>query len=175
MQRVDKQLRDIVQEMFELMYEANGLGLAANQVDLPLRIFVANLAGNREEGDEYVFINPVVSRPRGNAEREEGCLSLPELYGMIVRPERIHVSAYTLNGEEFTGEVDGLLARVIQHETDHLDGVLFIDRMSESVRADAADVLSEFELEFKSRREVGEIPPDEEIADRLNEWEQRYC
>lgn len=174
-QRVDKQLRDIVAKMLELMYESKGVGLAANQVDLPLRLFVANPTGDRDEGEEFVFINPVLSRPRGNDEKEEGCLSLPGLYGPVVRPERVHVTAYSLQGEEFTGEVDGFLARVIQHETDHLDGILFIDRMSESARMDADEALVEFELDFKSQRDVGQTASDEEIAQRLAEWEQRYC
>ena len=109
--------------MFELMYDAKGVGLAANQVDLPFRLFVTNLAGAPDEGEEMVFINPVVERPKGNTEQDEGCLSLPEVYAPVRRPERITVSAYDLSGNEINGEIDGIMARVVQHETDHLDAV----------------------------------------------------
>ena len=113
--------------MFVLMYKANGIGLAANQVDLPLQLFVINLGGNPEEGEERVFINPVISQPRGQAEGEEGCLSIPEVNGTVLRPEKIHVSAFDLSGTEIDETANGLLARAIQHEYDHLHGVLFID------------------------------------------------
>ena len=79
--RVDAALRKLVAEMFDLMYEANGVGLAGNQVDLPLRLFVVNMAAEPGEGEELVFINPVLSQPKGKEEGEEGCLSLPGLYG----------------------------------------------------------------------------------------------
>ena len=78
--RVDAELREIVQEMFHLMYEARGVGLAANQVDLPLRLFVLNLESDPDKSEEFVFINPVISKPKGSEEKEEGCLSLPELW-----------------------------------------------------------------------------------------------
>ncbi len=84
--RVDAKLKSMISEMFDLMYEASGIGLAANQVDLPLRFFVCNLAGERGEGEELVFINPVISRPKGNEEREEGCLSLPGVCAPVKRP-----------------------------------------------------------------------------------------
>src|SRR5688500_7945225 len=86
--RVDAALREIVREMFELMYEHKGIGLAANQVDLPLRLFVLNLEGKKGEGEEMVFINPVISRHKGSAEAEEGCLSLPGVYGNVIRPKQ---------------------------------------------------------------------------------------
>src|SRR5205085_1806900 len=85
--RVDADLRKIVQEMFSLMYESKGIGLAAPQVALPLRLFLINLAGKQGEGEELVFINPVISHPKGSDEAEEGCLSLPGLYGPVIRPK----------------------------------------------------------------------------------------
>ena len=172
--RVDAQLRDTVRRMFELMYEARGVGLAANQVDLPLRFFIVNVKGDPVEGEELVFINPVLSRPKGLEEAEEGCLSLPELYGHVTRPKRIRVNAFGLDGQEIDAELDGMLARVVQHETDHLDGVVFTDRMSTTGRLAVADALDEFETEFASRRQLGEIPSDAEIEARLIEWEKRY-
>ncbi|MGB6045803.1 MAG: peptide deformylase [Pirellulales bacterium] len=174
--RVDAGLRNVVDEMFKLMYAAQGIGLAANQVDLPYRLFVANLGGgDRGPDEEMVFINPVVSRPKGSEEAEEGCLSLPGVYAPVRRPAEISVTAYTMNGEMFQGELDGLLARVIQHETDHLDGVLFIDRLSDTAAVDVKEELAEFESQFAQRRGASEIPPDEEIAKRLASIEAEYC
>lgn len=173
--RVDAQLKAIVRGMFDLMYEAQGVGLAANQVDLPLRLFIVNEKADPEEGEEMVFINPVLSRPKGNEEREEGCLSLPETYGDVMRPEKIQFEAYNLQGELHQGELSGLLGRIVQHETDHLDGVLFIDRLSETGKMKLQPALDEFTLEFDSKRRTGEIPSDEEIAARLAALEAKYC
>ncbi|MCB9922884.1 MAG: peptide deformylase [Planctomycetaceae bacterium] len=173
--RVDTALREIVREMFKLMYEARGVGLAANQVDLPIRLFIANLEADPEKGEEMVFINPVVSMPKGTEENEEGCLSLPGLYGNVVRPKKVRINAYNLQGEEINTDVDGLFSRVVQHETDHLDGVLFIDRMTESAKVEIEGELDVFETEFNSRRETGGIPDNDAIAARLNDWEAKYC
>jgi peptide deformylase len=173
--RVDKELRELVRNMFELMYAARGVGLAANQVDLPIRLFVVNLEAKANEGDELVFINPVVSRPKGLEEKEEGCLSLPELYGPVVRPKQIRVNAYGLDGQEIQADLKGLFARVVQHELDHLDGTLFVDRMSETNKLEIVDELDEFETEFTSQRNAGGIPGDEEIAKCRAAWEQKFC
>ena len=118
--RVNARLRDTVRRMFELMYESRGVGLAANQVNLPLRLFVANPASDPNEGDELVFINPVITRPKGLEEAEEGCLSFPDMYGPVTRPKRIHVQAYSLDGAEISADLDGLMARIVQHETTRL-------------------------------------------------------
>lgn len=173
--RVDRKLRDIVREMFDLMYQFKGVGLAANQVDLPLRLFIVNLLCDPDEGEEQVFVNPVISRPKGNQEQEEGCLSFPELRVLVRRPESIRVNAYNLDGQEIEQQVDGFLARAIQHELDHLDGVLFIDHLSPAGKLGAQKAIEEFEWDFKSRRDQGEIDSDEQIRSRLSEWEQRYC
>ena len=173
--RVDAALRKLVAEMFDLMYEANGVGLAANQVDLPLRLFVVNMAAEQGQGEELVFINPVLSHPKGNEEGDEGCLSLPGLYGNVVRSKQIHVQAYNLRGEEFSADLDGLSARVIQHENDHLDGVLFTDRMTTAGKLAIRESLEEFELEQKSLRDLGQLESDQEIELRLAEWVQKYC
>jgi peptide deformylase len=173
LRRVDDELRRIVRQMFDLMYEAKGIGLAANQVDLPYRLFVLNLTGDPAEPDEeQVFINPVLSQPKGTAEAEEGCLSLPGLYAQVRRPEQITINAYDLAGQEVEETVEGLLARAAQHETDHLDGVLFIDRLSPMARLALKDSLEEFEIEFADLRQRGEIPDDERISARLAELEE---
>src|SRR5262245_39545941 len=161
--------------MFDVMYEAKGIGLAANQVDLPLRLFIVNLEAKPEAGEELVFINPVIALPRGGSdEAEEGCLSLPGLYGNVVRPKQVRINAYSLDGTEIQADVTGLLARCVQHELDHLDGVLFTDRMSKTAVADIQHDLDVFETEFKSRRETGAIPSDEQIASRWYEFEAKY-
>jgi peptide deformylase len=161
--------------MFELMYAANGIGLAANQVDLPLRLFVCNLTGRPNEGEELVLINPVIRRPKGHVEQEEGCLSLPGLYAPVKRPETIEVEAYTLDGSIISGQLDGMMSRVVQHEVDHLNGVLFTDRLTPTCELSVQGALEEFELDFRSRRQCGEIPNDEHIASRLAHWEEQYA
>jgi peptide deformylase len=173
--RVDAGLAGIIREMFQLMYESNGIGLAANQVNLPLRLFVVNLAANPDEGEEMVFINPVISKPKGSEEGEEGCLSLPQLYAPVRRPKQVLVNAYNLKGEEVQATVTGMLSRVVQHETDHLDGIMFPDRMTDMHRPSVEPVLEEFELEFDAQRRSGKMPPDEEITARLQKYEALYC
>lgn len=168
LRRVDAELRAIVDEMFALMYANEGVGLAANQVDLPYRLFVVNVESDPEVKEaEMVFINPVLSKPKGHDEAEEGCLSIPGVHGPVRRAERISVQAYDLAGAEIRGEYSGLLARVVQHETDHLDGTLFIDRLSPTARMEVAEKLEDFEIEFRSKRETGEAPDDATIAARL--------
>ncbi len=173
--RVDSELRSIVGQMFDLMYAAKGIGLAANQVDLPLRLFIINTKGDREAGEELVFVNPVLSAPKGSDEAEEGCLSLVGVNAMVARPEQIHVTAYDLAGNEIDMTVDGLLAKAIQHETDHLDGVMFIDRISESSRKQIEGELEDFNIDHRNQQSTGEIPTDEAIAKRLDEIVAKYC
>jgi peptide deformylase len=173
LKRVDAELRKIVAQMFELMYEHEGVGLAANQVDLPYRLFVANVEGKPEAKEtEFVFINPVLSGGRGQAEDEEGCLSIPGVYAPVTRNETIKVEAYDLAGNEIAFEAEGLMARVLQHETDHLDGMLFIDRLGPAQLAALSGKLEEFELDFQSRRETGELPAADQLAARLEELER---
>lgn len=175
LRRVDDELRGIVREMFKLMYEARGVGLAANQVDLPLRLFVVNLKADPAEGEELVFINPVISNPKGLDESEEGCLSLPGLYGQVRRPKQVRINAYTIDGQEISADATGLFARVVQHEYDHLDGVLFTDRLTETGRLAVRSALDEFEVVHQSRCDTGEIPTPEAQAASLAEWERKYC
>jgi peptide deformylase len=173
LKRVDAELRTIVAEMFELMYEHEGVGLAANQVDLPYRLFVANVEGDPAAKElECVFINPVLSGGHGQVEDEEGCLSLPGIRSPVTRNETIRIQGYDLSGNEVSGEVDGLMARIVQHETDHLDGTLFIDRLAPTQLAAVRDKLEEFELDFQSRLETGELPSVEQVAARLIELER---
>ncbi len=170
--RVDAELRKHIARMFELMYEAKGVGLAANQVDLPYRFFIVNTQSDPEKAEEQVFINPVLSRPKGSAEAEEGCLSMPGLYAQVKRAERITIDAYNLSGEPVQFEADGFLARVLQHETDHINGKMFIDRLGTSAQMEIRDVVREFEIQFASQQERGEMPSTAEINRRLEELEK---
>ena len=173
LKRVDRALRDMIAEMFALMYKFEGVGLAANQVDLPYRLFIANPTGDPKEKDaEHVFINPAILSGKGQVEGEEGCLSIPGLVGQVIRKESVQVEAYNLAGELFSGELTGLFARIVQHETDHLDGVLFIDRLSPAQLADLREDLEEFEIDFQSKRDVGEMATDEQIVAHIAELEK---
>ena len=173
--KVDAQLRNFVAQMLDLMYATDGVGLAANQVNLPLRLFVANPTGDRNDGEELVVINPQIQFPKGNETAQEGCLSLPGIYGNVKRPKTIRISAYDLSGNSIEREVDGFLSRVIQHENDHLNGVLFFDRMSVEGKRDILDQISELETDFRSKQNTGGIPSDPQLLAELDQWYQRYC
>jgi peptide deformylase len=169
--RVDAEFKNIVRQMFDIMYQHKGVGLAANQVDLPYRFFILNLESDPSKGEEFVFINPVISRRRGTAEGEEGCLSFPEIYAPVKRSEHVEISAYNLAGEEVNFELSGLFARAVQHEYDHLDGIVFIDRLSEAALMSIRNALSDLESNFEGQRHRGVIPDDQQIASRLAELE----
>lgn len=174
--RVDAELHDLVNQMFEIMYDFRGVGLAANQVALPIRLFVANPSGDRKEKEqEMVFINPVVNKPKGTVEAEEGCLSLPGINANVFRSKSLEVNAYDLQGNEIAGVVDGFLARIIQHELDHLDGVLFIDRLTEEGQRPLQDDLSKLARRFDEGRSEGSIPSDDKLAEEISAWEKKYC
>ena len=173
LRRVDDQLRKMIRQMFDLMYRQNGIGLAANQVDLPYRMFVMNVRADPAAIDEeHVFINPVITHRKGSAEDREGCLSFPEIFAPVRRPAKIVLNAYSPAGEELSYELDGLYARVVQHETDHLDGVLFIDRLSPANELAVKEDLAALDREFQMLRQRGQIPDDAQIAARLDELEQ---
>src|SRR5262245_3476084 len=166
--RIDEPLRAVIRQMFDLMYAANGIGLAANQVALPFRFFIANLSGEAEHADEeHVFINPQIIKRKGTALGEEGCLSLPGLYADVKRSEGITVEAFDLDGQLFEAELTELGARAVQHEIDHLDGILFIDRLEEAVREDVAPKVADFAAEYARRQSLGETPSDDELRVRL--------
>ena len=130
-ERVDSELNQLVDDMLETMYEAPGIGLAAVQVGVPRRLLVIDLAKEGEEPAPLVFINPKVIRSSDERSTyEEGCLSIPDYYAEVERPATITVTSLDRTGKEVTTEADGLLATCLQHEIDHLDGVLFIDHIS---------------------------------------------
>jgi len=165
LKQIDATLRKTVREMFELMYQAEGIGLAANQVGLPFRLFVVNLAARADEPDEeFVFINPVIVKRRGKELGDEGCLSLPGLYGNVNRSSGISIEAFDLSGSGFRIDVDELAARVVQHESDHLEGILFTDRMRDEGTSERLDAkLPKFVAAWEQAQKDGIVPSDEEI------------
>lgn len=122
---VTDRIKILIKDMADTMYEAEGIGIAAPQVGVLKRIFVIDI--NDETGLK-VFINPEIIETSGKQEDVEGCLSVPERNALVERPEKIKVRAMNEKGEEFELEAEGLLARAICHENDHLDGILFVDR-----------------------------------------------
>jgi peptide deformylase len=173
--RVDAELKAMIDEMFDIMYEFRGVGLAANQVNLPIRLFIANPSGDKDEGPEMVFINPVVNKAKGAAEAEEGCLSLPGINAPVKRNKSLHINAYDMTGREINTEVEGYLARIIQHEVDHLDGVLFIDRLSDEMRRPLEEQLQSLANAFESRQQSGLMPGMDALSAEVESWEKKYC
>lgn len=132
-ERVDDDVRRLIDAMFETMYAAPGIGLAATQVNVHRRIIVVDVSENRDQ--PHAFINPAVATLGERVESQEGCLSVPGFYEPVYRAERIRVAALDRNGEPFELEADGLLAVCIQHECDHLEGKLFVDYLSNLKRS----------------------------------------
>ena len=173
--RVDALLKQIAVRMVELMYAHRGVGLAATQVNLPLRMFVWDPTGDADSGKATVYLNPTITRPRSNEESEEGCLSLPGVNSNVVRSKTIHMNAYDMTGKEIDQDFSGFDARILQHETDHLDGMLFIDRLSPALLRDQEEALYILQTDYESRQRMKQIPSDEELLKELQAWEQRYC
>lgn len=134
-ERIDDATRRFARDMLDTMYDAPGIGLAAIQVGEPLRMLVIDLAKEGEEPAPRVVINPeVLSRSDDRSVYEEGCLSIPDYYAEVERPAKVRVKYLDEHGKEHEVEADGLLATCLQHEIDHLDGVLFIDYISKLKR-----------------------------------------
>lgn len=143
LEEINDELRTFIDEMFETMIEANGVGLAGPQAGISKRIFVVIA----DDEVRRVFINPqIILTSSELCDYEEGCLSIPGVYENIRRPAKVTVQAFNEKGKSFTLEADGLLARIIQHENDHLDGYVFIDRGD-------PDIAKKTEEQFKKRAE----------------------
>lgn len=125
---VDDDLRELIEDLRETMYEADGIGLAAPQVGVPLRVFVYDV--REEEHLPGVLVNPRIVDSSGSVRESEGCLSIPDLTEVVERHERVVVEGLDEDGNPVRLEAEGLLSRCLQHESDHLDGVLFFDRIS---------------------------------------------
>lgn len=128
---ITDEIKTLISDMFETMYDAKGIGLAATQVDRHIRVVVMDLAKEGEEPAPKVYINPKVTPLTDElAPYKEGCLSIPEVYDDIERPARVLIEALDADGVSFSVEADGLLAVCIQHELDHLNGIVFVDYLS---------------------------------------------
>jgi len=135
-EELDGNLAKLAEDMIATMYEAPGVGLAATQVGVDKRLFVYDIG----EGPKSV-VNPAISEARGEWEFEEGCLSVPGLHWNIVRPKEVHLTGYDLEGNELSIDADEYMARVFQHELDHLDGVLLLQRLDPEQRKQAMKTL----------------------------------
>lgn len=158
---IDDNVRAVADAMLKIMYESEGIGLAAPQVGLPWRMFVVDIPPTEKrtaDGDEsappsatngpVVYINPVLTKPVGAVEPyEEGCLSLPDVRGDVLRPPTITITALDRDGKSFTQTATGLLARCWQHEFDHLNGVLILDKMTMASRHKARRAIKALEAE----------------------------
>ncbi|BAU23842.1 peptide deformylase [Caldimicrobium thiodismutans] len=127
---INGELKTLIEKMADLMYRVKGLGLAANQVGIPERFFIMDIAQKEGKPLLEVYINPEIISAEGETEYDEGCLSIPGYYAKVDRFSRLFIRAYDLEGKEFERELTGLHAIAFQHEYDHLEGILFIDRLS---------------------------------------------
>jgi len=160
---ISKDLNLQVGRMLELMYLNEGLGLAAPQVALPVRVLVMNFSGDPlEKENEFVAINPVILEMKGSIEDREGCLSFPDVFSKVRRARTVRVQAYNLKGELYEMTVSDLPARIWQHEVDHLDGILFLDKMNMLGRINNKKAIEEFVWEFHEAKKKGDLPPDME-------------
>ncbi|GMV66356.1 MAG: peptide deformylase [Candidatus Omnitrophica bacterium] len=142
-EKITPSTRETVEAMWEVMYDSNGIGLAAPQVGLSQRII---LADTREPGEKIALINPEITWvSEEHSGMREGCLSIPGVEGEVFRPEKIRATARTLDGKQVDLEAEGLFARVLQHEIDHLNGILFIDRVSPAELERLQGALARFE------------------------------
>jgi peptide deformylase len=140
---IDGRLAAVVEGMTGALYEAHGLAVAAPQVGVLKRIFVYDL----QEGDgPQTIVNPTISEATGEWLYEEGCLSVPGLAWDIVRPKEVHLTGYDLSGNEVSFDADELLARMFQHELDHLDGVLLLDRLDDDQRKEAKRAVRQLQM-----------------------------
>ena len=131
-ENVDSEIKQLVDNMFETMYQAPGIGLAATQADVQKRIIVIDIS--EDKSNPLCFINPEIIEAGGEEEMEEGCLSVPGIYEKVSRADHIRVRALDREGKPFEMDADGLLSVCIQHEMDHLEGKLFVDYLSELKR-----------------------------------------
>src|SRR5262245_55270960 len=166
---IDEKVQTYARQMLDLMYESKGLGLAANQVGLPYQLLVMNPTTEPQVNErERVLINPVILERRGSVEGEEGCLSFPGLYQKVRRAKSIKVQAYSLKGEcvEIV-PTEALESRVLQHEIDHLNGILFIDKMGALAKFASRGSLQDLERDYHRAQERGEIASDEKLKQEL--------
>ncbi len=173
---IDNEVRKVIDALRDLMYQHEGLGLAAPQIAMPIQVFVMNPTGDLNQPEqERIYINPVISQREGNEEREEGCLSFPELYQKVRRPAKVRIKAYDASGATIDEVVDDLVAHVVQHETDHLHGKLFIDYFGPIAKLASRGTLGTFETDFKRAEDRGDYPSKKEILRQLRALEDQFA
>jgi peptide deformylase len=151
-EKIDDNIRQLIVKMTDVMLKNKGVGLAAPQIGVPLRLFIISLDGNRES--VKVYVNPAVT-PIGELDLvEEGCLSVPNVFTKIKRYKKCRVAATDLDGNEFTEEADGLFARVLQHENDHINGVTIVSRMRQTAKIARRKQLKKLKDENEMKREM---------------------
>ena len=161
---IDKDVVIAAGRMLELMYKHEGLGLAAPQVALDAQLLVINFVGDATQKDqEIVAINPIILEQKGVLKDREGCLSFPGLYQDIRRAKTVRVQAYGLDGQAFEMVCSELGSRVWQHEIDHLNGTLFIDKMGPLARMSSKKALEDYIYDFQEALKKGTIPPGTEM------------
>jgi peptide deformylase len=153
---IDGRLAKLADDMIATMYDAPGAGLAAPQVGVQKRLFVYD---SHDDTGAHVIVNPTISESRGEWAFEEGCLSVPGLSWDIVRPDEVHLTGWDLDGNELSIEADGYLGRIFQHELDHLDGILLLERLDEDTRKAALRTLRERQLSADVLESESEVAP----------------
>ena len=162
---IDKDVRGLIEDMFETMYAAPGIGLAAIQIGVPRRVVTMDLAKKDDPAEPLVFINPeIVWSSDEKATYEEGCLSIPEYYEEVERPKSVRVKFLDREGKPQQMEADGLLATCLQHEIDHINGVLFIDHISKLKRS---MVLKKFKKAAKRGEPVKPLAEDDKPSHHI--------
>lgn len=160
----DDNLKKLVDEMFDVMYKTDGIGLSAPQVGINVQLMVFNPVGERGEGEEIVLVNPRVSKYSMNRTLfNEGCLSFPGINADVKRPESVKIDARDVKGTRFSFSLSGLPARIFQHEFDHLQGILFFERMTDEVLDSIRGQLQALEMKYE---EMTGFPSPEKIESR---------
>ncbi len=163
-EEINDEFRSLLNEMFETMIDANGVGLAAPQVNIGKRFFVIIA----DDDIRRVFINPEITWTSSDlVDYEEGCLSLPKLYENIKRPSKVKVQAIDENGKKFILEADGLLARIIQHENDHLNGIVFIDKGDPEFKKEAEATMAKRQIRYLEKQKAKEAKERKIAAKKL--------
>lgn len=174
----NKEISQLVDIMFEKMYERRGCGLAAPQLGIPFKIFVINPSGDpKKKSKESVFINPIITPKVQHGQSRtyrdiEGCLSIGGFNRLVERYHDVNYEAFDVNGEKFSGTYGGLNARVLQHENDHLEGLIFTDRLDKTQLHGVQEWMAYLETQFSYLLNSKQLPPIEEITKNLFDLEK---
>ncbi len=143
--RFDDALKELAEKMIVTMHKEDGIGLAAPQIGKSVAMFVVDISPIKKEAEPIVFVNPEIIETYGTCPYKEGCLSIPGISAEVFRPEKIRIRYQDLEGKVYEGVAEDILARVIQHEYDHLNGVLFVDYLSDEIKTEYGEILNSLE------------------------------